>query len=311
MSVTGEKLEVKQAGRAGLGWLHSRKFMAYMMVLPALLVLVGIVFYPIAQTFWLSLNDYDRRFGDRPMEFIGFQNYADIFSDSRIWDALRFTTFFALISVSLELVLGMGVALLLNRPFVGRTAVRALVLIPWSLTTVVVARMWGLIYNSEFGILNALLRGVGIIDKNQLWTANQGLTFWAVIIADVWKATPFMALILLAGLQTIPADLYEAARVDGASPWQSFWHITLPGLRATMLVALIFRTIDALRIFDLVIVLTNGQFGTESLNLYTYNKLINQQNFGFGSALAIITFVYIAIIAVLYLRVGRPRNAQS
>ncbi|NWJ94211.1 MAG: sugar ABC transporter permease [Chloroflexi bacterium] len=310
--MTSEEIEIElhQVPRLGWAWWHSRKFMAYMMVLPAILILVGIVFYPIAQTFWLSLHEYDLRFGNRAKEFIGLSNYSEIFSDSRIWEALRFTTLFAVISVGLELVFGIGIALLLNREFVGRTLVRALILIPWALTTVVVARMWGLIYNSEYGILNSLLKNVGLIEKNQLWTANQDLTFWAVIGADVWKSTPFMVLILLAGLQTIPADLYEAAKVDGANPLQGFWHITLPGLRGTMVVALIFRTIDALRVFDLVIVLTNGQFKTESLNLYTYNKLINQQNFGFGSALAIITFCYIAIIALLYLRVGQPSEKK-
>jgi len=312
MSVTSEreKVEVRQPVRPSFAWIHGRKFMAYMMVLPAILIIVGVVFYPIGQAFWLSLHDIDLRYPARGEPFIGFDNYAEVFSTPRIWEALRFTTLFALISVGLELVFGMGIALLLNREFAGRGLVRAVILIPWSLTTVVVARMWNLIYNSEYGILNSLLKGAGLIDKNKLWTADQDLTFWAVIVADVWKATPFMTLILLAGLQGIPHDLYEAARVDGATFWQGFWHITLPGLRATMVVALIFRTIDATRVFDLIFVLTNGSYGTESLNLYTYKKLFNDLNFGLGSALAIITFCYIAIIAILYLRVGSQREKK-
>jgi multiple sugar transport system permease protein len=311
MSVTSEKVEIRQRSRVGWGWIHSRRFMAYMMVLPAIAIIVGVVFYPISQTFWMSFHDIDLRYPNRGEPFIGLDNYAEVFSDGRIWDAFRFTTLFAVITVGLELVFGMGVALLLNRNFVGRTFVRAIILIPWSLTTVVVARMWNLIYNSEYGILNSVLKSVGLIDKSKLWTADQDLTFWAVIVADVWKATPFMTLILLAGLQTIPHDLYEAAKVDGATPWQSFWHITLPGLRATMLVALIFRTIDATRVFDMVFVLTNGAYGTESLNLYTYKKLFNDLNFGLGSALAMITFCYIAIIAILYLRVGGQRDKKA
>ncbi len=311
MSVTGEKIEARTATGLRFGWIHSRQFMAYAMVAPAILIIVGVVFFPIGRTFWLSLTSLDLR---RPLageEFIGFDNYAEVFSDSRIWEALRFTTAFAVISVGLELVFGTAIAVLLNREFVGRGIVRAIILIPWSLTTVVVARTWNLIYNSEYGVLNSLLKGLGLIEQNKLWTADKDLTFWAVIIADVWKATPFMILILLAGLQGISHDLYEAARVDGATGWQSFWHITLPGLRATMLVALIFRTIDATRIFDMVFVLTGGTFGTESLNLYTYKKLFNDLNFGLGSALAIITFCYIALIAILYLRVGGRRESKT
>ncbi len=311
MAVTGNEVRVKRIGRARAFHLSGRKTMAYLMVLPALLIILGVVFYPIADAFWLSLHDIDLRYPQQGEPFIGLKNYTDAFADPDLWDAFRFTSLFAVISVSIELVFGMFVALLLNRKFAGRGIVQALVLIPWSLTTVIVARMWNLIYNSEYGILNALLKGVGLIQQNKLWTADKDLTFWAVVIADVWKATPFMALILLAGLQVIPEDLYEAAKMDGATGWQSYWHITLPSLRATMVVALIFRTIDATRIFDMVFVLTNGNYGTSSLNLFTYNKLFKELNFGSGSALAIITFVYIALIAMLYLYVGRQRDKKA
>ncbi len=310
MAIQGEQLQteapalVKPRSRRRMS---QRQVMAYLMVLPAMLVIVLIVFFPIAQTFWLSLHDIDRRIANRPETFVGLQNYFDIFTkdgfSQRFYDAFGFTTGFALISVGLEFLFGLGVALVLNRPFKGRGLVRAIALIPWSITTVVVARMWGLIYNSEFGVLNAILKSLGIIKEDQLWTASKSLTFWAVIIADVWKSTPFVALILLAGLQLIPGDLYEAATVDGASAWQKFVHITLPTLRPTILVALLFRTIDASRIFDLVYVLTEGGFGTESLNYLTYQEMFRNQNFGFGSSLAIVTFLYIMVIAVVYLRV--------
>lgn len=310
MATTGKEIGITRVSRRRSFRLGGRKTMAYLMVLPAIVIIVGVVFYPILDAFWLSLHAIDLRYPQQGEPFVGLKNYTDAFADPELWDSFRFTTLFAVISVSLELFVGMGIALLLNRKFVGRGIVQALVLIPWSLTTVIVARMWDLIYNSEYGILNALLKGVGLISHNKLWTADSSLTFWAVIIADVWKSTPFMTLILLAGLQVIPHDLYEAAKVDGATSWQSFWHITLPSLRATMIVALIFRTIDATRIFDLVFVLTNGTYGTESLNLYTYKKLFNELDFGAGSALAIITFVYIAIIAGLYLKVGSQREKK-
>lgn len=286
--------------------LSQRQIMCYLMVLPAMLVIVLVVFFPIGQTFWFSLHDIDKRLGDRPEPFIGLQNYTDAFTlpdiSNRLFDAFSFTTRFALFSVGFEFLFGLGVALVLNREFRGRGIVRALILIPWSVTTVVVARMWGLIYNSEFGVLNSTLKGLGIIKEDQLWTANLDLTFWAVIVADVWKSTPFVAIILLSGLQLIPGDLYEAATVDGASAWQKFRFITFPALRPTILIALVFRTIDALRVFDLIYVLTEGGFGTESLNFMTYQELFRNQNFGFGSSLAVITFLYILIIALIYIK---------
>ena len=291
--------------------LISRGVMAYLMVLPALLVIVAVVVYPVGQAFWLSLHDIDLRYPQRGEPLVGFQNYADALQNPRLHDAFRFTTIFALLSVGLEVIFGIVVALVLNKNFPGRSFVRALVLIPWSLTTVVVGRMWNLIYNSEYGVLNSILKSVGIIKENQLWTANDGLTFWAVIVADVWKATPFVALVVLAGLQLVSHDLYEAARVDGANGWQSFWSITLPALRPTLLVVVIFRTIDALRLFDLIFVLTEGNFGTESLNLFTYRTLFTNLNFGMGSTLAILTFVYIMLIAALYMRVLGTRDEAA
>jgi multiple sugar transport system permease protein len=314
MALEQATVEPKKATRYRKRILSQRQVMAYAMVLPSVLIIVLVVLFPISQTFWLSLHDIDKRIANRPEPFVGIQNYIDAFTSTtfspRLYAALGFTTAFAVISVGLEFVFGMGVALVLNKEFWGRSMVRAVVLIPWSLTTVVVARMWGLIYNSEYGVLNSILKGMGIIKEDILWTAKDGITFWAVTVADVWKSTPFVALILLAGLQLIPLDLYEAAKVDGATAWQNFWHITLPGLRPTILVALLFRTIDATRIFDLVYVLTEGGYGTESMNYITYRELFGKQNFGFGSALAIITFCYIMIFAVLYLRVLGSRGDQ-
>lgn len=312
----GQSLEVAGRRVHRRAWYNvsAKTRMAYLMVLPSLLVIAAVAFFPIGVAIWFSLHEYDLRFPQLGQQFIGLENYGKIFGDpdGRIWNAFRFTTFFAVVSVGFEFLLGLGIALILNRAFKGRALVRGLVLIPWALTTVVSARMWGLIYNNEYGVLNSILRNLGIVKGGVNWTTDQNITFWALILAEVWKATPFVALILLAGLQLIPGDLYEAAKVDGASGWQSFYHITLPALRATILVALLFRTIDALRVFDLVFVLTGGGPGiaTESLNILTYKTLFDSLNFGYGSALAIITFCYIMLIAVLYIRVLGNRREQ-
>jgi ABC-type sugar transport system permease subunit len=296
-------------------YIHPRTRLAYLMVLPTIVVIVGVVFYPIIVVFWYSLHRMDLRFPALGQPFIGFDNYVKIFTDSQgvIYESLAFTTWFALVSVGLEFVLGMIFALVMNRAFPGRALIRALILIPWALTTVVSARMWGLIFNSEYGILNAFLRWIGItnIRTNVNWLSDPNAVGWALIGAEVWKSTPFVALILLAGLQLIPNDLYEAAKVDGATAGQSFWHITLPSLRGTILVVLLFRTIDAARVFDLIYVLTGGGPGTatQSLNIYTYKTLFESLNFGQGSAQALITFCYIMLIAILYIRVLGRRKA--
>jgi multiple sugar transport system permease protein len=307
--------EISVARTRSRFYIHPRTRLAYLMVLPTLLVIVGVVFYPIIVVFWYSLHRIDLRFPALGQPFIGLDNYVQIFTDSQglIWGALGFTTWFALVSVGLEFVLGMMFALVMNHNFPARAFVRALILLPWALTTVVSAKMWGLIFNSEYGIMNGILRAFGIItlQTNVNWLSDQNAVFWALIIAEVWKATPFVALILLAGLQIIPYDLYEAAKVDGATAWQSFWHITLPCLRGTILVVLLFRTIDAARVFDLIYVLTGGGPGTstQSLNIYTYKTLFESLQFGKGSAQALITFCYIMLIAVIYIRVLGKRKA--
>ncbi len=316
----GKSLEVKaietgQVYKRPWYYVHPRTRLAYYMVLPSVLLIAGIIFYPIGVAFWYSLHDKDLRFPQLGEPFIGLDNYINIFTEKegRIWNSLFFTSGFALFSVTIEFFLGLCFALVMNRAIFGRAVVRAIILIPWALTTVVSAKMWGLIYNNEYGVLNGILRNLGIIKDNVSWTTDKNVVFWALVGAEVWKATPFVALILLAGLQVISADLYEAARVDGASPFQSFIHITLPALRPTILVALLFRTIDTVRVFDLIYVLTGGGPGTssESLNIYTYKTLFESLDFGRGSAQAIITFCYIMLIAILYIRVLGSRRADS
>jgi len=268
-----------------------------------------VAFFPLLGTIRDSLFKISLRFANQPRPFIGLQNYGDVLADDRWHNALRVTGQVAGISVAAELVLGMIIALAINRSFAGRGIVRASVLVPWALTTVVSAKMWAWIYDARYGVFNDLLMRLHIIDKPLIFLAKPDLTIWAMIGAEIWKTTPFMALLLLAGLQLIPADIYEAAEIDGASHWQQFWRITLPMMKPTILVALLFRTIDAVRMFDLPRVLTNGGPGvsTETLVLYAYNTLFTSLNFGYGSALAVMSFLIVLLISFIYIKVlGTP-----
>lgn len=275
------------------------------LVAPAVLVICAIAFFPVLAASWLSLHEYNLKYPYLGQPFVGLGNYINMLSDGRFLNSVKVTTIFAGSSVAVELVLGMAIALLINREFKGRGIVRASVLVPWALTTVVMARMWAWIYNSEYGIFNAILKELGIIHQYIPWVADASFALWAAVGADIWKTTPFMALLLLAGLQTIPGELYEAAMVDGANAWRRFWLITVPLMRPTILVALLFRTLDAARVFDLLFVLTGGGpgFSTESLSIYTYRSLFVNLDFGYGSALSVATFLYVMLISFVYIKV--------
>lgn len=236
--------------------------------------------------------------------FIGLKHYKDNFSDPRLWKALWNTTFFTVVSVAVELVLGLAIALLINKAFVGRGLVRATILIPWAIPTAVSALMWKFLYDGQNGIVAKYFETIGLVDRmGDLLTTEAGAMF-AVIFADVWKTTPYMALLLLAGLQTIPNSLYEAASIDGATKWQQFTKVTLPLLRSSILVALLFRTLDAFRVFDLIFVLTGGgpANSTETISILAYKVMFSQTNFGSGSALAVIVFLCVAIISMIYIK---------
>ncbi|MBT2216793.1 sugar ABC transporter permease [Virgibacillus dakarensis] len=236
--------------------------------------------------------------------FIGLDNYGKYLKDKRMWNSLWNTTFFTIVSVAVELALGLGIALLINRAFKGRGLIRASVLIPWAIPTAVAAMMWGFLYDGQSGIIGHYLEMLHIIpDASWLLSTSNGGMF-SIILADVWKTTPYMALLLLAGLQTIPNSLYEASNVDGATKLQQFWKITLPLLKSSILVALLFRTLDAFRVFDLIYVLTGGgpANATESISVYAYKTLFAQQNFGEGSVLSVIVFLCVAIISFIYVK---------
>ncbi len=279
------------------------------LVTPAVITIILIAFYPLLRSIWDSMHKISLRFANQPQPLTWLQNYKDILQDTRWHNALWVTGRVVFVSVGIELVLGMVIALLLNRAFHGRGIVRASILVPWAITTVVSAQMWAWIYDARYGVFNDILLKLHIIHKPVIFLAQPNITIWAMIGAEIWKTTPFMALLLLAGLQLIPADLYEAAAIDGTNGWQNFWKITLPLMKPTILVALLFRTIDAVRIFDLPRVLTNGGPGqsTETLVLYAYNTLFTNLNFGYGSALAVSTFLIVVLVSFLYIKVlGAP-----
>ncbi|PRO64888.1 carbohydrate ABC transporter permease [Alkalicoccus urumqiensis] len=236
--------------------------------------------------------------------FIGLTNYQQYLTNPRTWSAMWNTVFFTVVSVFFELVIGLAVALVINRAFIGRGAVRAAVLIPWAIPTAVSAMMWSYLYDGQSGIIAHYFSELGLIsDPSTLLSTGSGAMF-SVILADVWKTMPYMALLLLAGLQTISGSLYEAAEVDGAGKFQQFLYITLPMLKSAILVALLFRTLDAFRVFDLIYVLTGGgpANSTESISVYAYQVLFAQQNFGEGSVLSVIVFLSVAVISILFIK---------
>ncbi|CEG27406.1 ABC transporter permease subunit [Bacillus sp. B-jedd] len=236
--------------------------------------------------------------------FIGFKNYLTYFKDQRMWQSIANTSVFTVISVFFELVIGLLIALLLNRVFFGRGIVRAAVLIPWAIPTAVSAMMWKYLYDGQSGIIAHYFEKIHLVSNaGDLLTTPVGAMF-SIIFTDVWKTTPYMSLLLLAGLQTIPSSLYEAAQVDGANKFQQFFKITLPLLKSSVLVALLFRTLDAFRVFDLIYVLTGGgpANSTESITVYAYKTLFSQQNFGAGSVLSVIVFLAVALISMVYIK---------
>ncbi|KGQ23002.1 carbohydrate ABC transporter permease [Thermus filiformis] len=279
--------------------------LAWALVLPTLLVVLLVAGYPLAQVFYWSFYKADIAFVEKP-EFIGFENYLYLLQDPdfrlAFWNTLRFTV----VSVSLETFLGLAIALVINSRFRGRGLVRTAILIPWAIPTVVSAQMWKWMLNDVYGVVNVLGVKLGLLSQKVAFLAKPELILPSIIAVDVWKTTPFMALLLLAGLQLIPEELYEAASIDGASRWQQFWTITLPLLTPALVVALIFRTLDALRVFDVIFVMAGVNPATKSLAIYNRQVLIDFQDLGYGSAVSVAILVIIFVFVLLYMRsVGR------
>ena len=274
--------------------------LAALMVSPSMILIAIVAAYPIAYAIWLSLHEYSVRVAGLS-RWAGLKNYTTALGDSEFWAAVKTTFIFTGASVVLETLLGLVMALAMHSAFRGQGLLRTVVLVPWAILTVVTAITWQTIFEPSLGFVNSLLGAVGLPDDT-VWLGQSPEALMVMIFADVWKTAPFMALLLLAGLQVIPDDIYEAARVDGATAWQRFTRITLPLLKPALLVALIFRTLDALRIFDLPFVLTKGAHGTTTLSLISYETFQTNRILGAGSALAVLTFVIVMIVSFVYIR---------
>lgn len=267
--------------------------LGYMLCAPAVLVMLLVTGFPILYAFWLSLRRSDLRFPDAS-EFIGLENYATVLSSSVWWKDVESTVIITVVSVLIELVLGMLIAIAMYRVILARTAVRASVLVPYGAVTVVAAFAWRYAFDPATGFVDQLFG----IDTPLLTTRNGSLA--VIILAEVWKTTPFIALLLLGGLSLVPEDLYKAAKVDGASAMQRFFRITLPLIKPAILVALLFRTLDAFRVFDTVYIMTRGANETETVSILGYNQLVNRLNLGLGSAVSILIFIIVIAIAVFF-----------
>jgi trehalose/maltose transport system permease protein len=280
--------------------------LAFWLILPTLLAIGITAFYPLGQTIYDSFFKWSLRPGFQ-REFVGFQNYINLFKDERFLSALWNTIYFTIFSVLIEFIIGLATALVLNADFKLRGLVRAAVLIPWAIPTAVSSQMWKWMYNDQYGVISLMLYNIGLLEPGTPILGTPGLAMAAVIAVDVWKTTPFVALLLLAGLQTISTELYEAARIDGAGLWKQFTSITLPILRPTIGVTLIFRTLDALRVFDVVYIMTQGAVGTETLAVYNRSLLMDnifspRGLFGYGSALSVVIFLIIGVFTIIYMR---------
>jgi multiple sugar transport system permease protein len=274
--------------------------LARLLLSPALAVIALVAAYPIGYAIWLSLTEYSVRVPGK-WRFVGFDNYTEAFGSSEFWESVKNTFIFTGLSVSLELAIGLGMALAMHAAFKGRGVLRTVVLVPWAVLTVVSAITWRTLFEPDLGLAPVILDKLGIAG-NVVWLGQEGYAMSVMVLADVWKTAPFMALLLLAGLQVIPDDVYDAAKVDGATTWQRFRRITIPLLMPAILVALIFRTLDALRIFDLPYVLTGGSNGTTTLSLIAHQELTTNRLIGYGSALAVLTFVIVMAVSFLYIR---------
>jgi multiple sugar transport system permease protein len=276
---------------------------AYLMNGPALVIILALTIYPILNSFWISLHNYSLRQPD-VFTFVGLGNYLALLQKPEFWNALRVTVTFTIFVTLIVLVLSITVALVLNESFRGRGFVRALVLLPWAMPGVVNALMWRWIYNGRIGVLNGLLYSLGIIDDYQSWLIDERYNYAALIFADVWNVFPFSTLIMLAALQAIPSELYDAARVDRAGLWNRFRHVTLPWLTHPILIVLILQTLGGLRLFDIIYLLTGGGPGnaTTTIGFLAYQTAFLSYDFGIGNAYAYVIALLTLALAILYMK---------
>ena len=285
---------------------RSERRLGWLLCAPAVIAMLLVTAYPIGYAIVLSLQDVDLRFPEEG-GFVGLDNYVAVLTSELWWTDLLNTVFIMVVTVAIELVLGMLIALVMYRAIFGRGLVRTVVLIPYGIVTVVAAFAWFYAFNPDTGFVNNL----PLISDENSWFGDRFSAFAVIILAEVWKTTPFMALLLLAGLTTIDRGLYEAARVDGANAWQRFWKITLPLMKPAILVALLFRTLDAFRVFDTIFIMTRGAQDTESVSILGFNQLISRLNLGLGSAVSVLIFLCVLLIAFVFVRWFGVRMAEG
>ena len=277
----------------------------WVLLIPALLVVALVAIYPLGKTIYYSFTNQEFLQGIEPTKWVGLENYRTLWHDTifrnAVWETIKFT----LITVGFEFVLGMIIALVVNSSFKGRGAMRAVMLVPWAIPTVVAAQMWKWMFDDVYGVINDAGVRLHILSHSHAWISEPSTALASVCAVDIWKTTPFVALLLLAGLQVIPGDLYEAASVDGASKLQQFWRITLPVLRPAILVALIFRTLDALRVFDVFYVFFGNRPDTQTMAIYAQSTIVGDGHVGYGSAISVAIFLIIAVFVIIYVTATR------
>lgn len=284
--------------------------LAVALVIPTLVIVFGLTVYPMFYSFWISLHERNLIKARNASPFIGLANYANVIKDSYFWDSTWRTLYFTVASLVVQVVLGLAMALVLNERFVGRTFLRAVILIPWAIPTIVNGVLWQWIYNANYGALNGLLLQLGLIDDPQLWLGQPLRALNMILIADTWKMLPFYALMFLAALQTIPGDLYESAKIDGANAWWRFTNVTVPFLKPMLLVVLVLRTLQTFRVFDIIYILTQGGpgGGTRVISFYTYEVSFLNLDFGYGAALSFVIGLITLAIALVYIRLLRTEE---
>lgn len=296
---------------------RSRTRSAWLFLAPMLATLFVVAAWPLGRTIWFSFTDASLDLMGEA-RWVGFRNYLEyvswgegqgqyygLLADPGWWRAVWKTILFAVVSVSFETAFGLIIALVLNQQFRGRAVVRAAVLIPWAIPTIVSAKMWAWMLHDQFGIINDMLLSLGLISQPIAWTASPDTAMIAVLMVDIWKTTPFMALLILAGLQMVPGDIYEAAKLDGVPAWRVFRDVTLPLIMPAVLVAVVFRALDALRVFDIVYVLTPNTDATRTMSVYARENLFDFDKFAYGSAASTLLFLVIALITITFIMATR------
>src|SRR6478752_5044797 len=299
MASVATPVPTRRRRRRGTKLQRRQTRLAWLLLLPSLAVVALVAMYPLAKTVYQSFTDQEF-LALLPTQWAGLQNYKDLWHDTQFRDSIWTTVKFTLITVTFEFALGLAIALVVNSKFKGRGLMRAVMLVPWAIPTVVAAQMWKWMLDDTFGVINDAGVRLHILSHSHAWISEPSTALGAVCAVDIWKTTPFVALLLLAGLQVIPGDLYEASEVDGASQLQQFWKITLPLLAPAILVTLIFRTLDALRVFDVFYVFFGSRPDTQTMAIYDQSTIVGDGYVGYGAAVSVAIFLIISMFVIIY-----------